>query len=922
MNAWNTPQTTAPVHQGLHVLFEAQAQQRPELTAVEDAGTSLSYAELNSRANQQAHRLRQLGVKPNTLVGLCVDRSLDMVVALLGILKAGGAYVPLDPTYPQNRLQFMLADAQVPVLITQAHLRERLPEYAGQMLIIDEERPSLDTLPATNLESDITGASLAYVIYTSGSTGRPKGVCLPHRALTNLLTWHMATLIGGARTLQFASLSFDASIHEMFAAWASGGTLVLVPEPLRQDLARLAHFLVEQRLEKVILPVAVLQQLSEIYLNGGSTPATLREVITTGEQLRITDAVRALFERLPQCSLHNHYGPSETHVVTAYTLAGSPVAWPTRPPIGSPITNTQLYVLDPQMQLVPGGEPGELYIGGMSLADGYLNRPELTVERFIPNPFTTTDDRRLTTDDGTAASGGRWSVVDGRLYKTGDLVRKLPDGELEFIERIDHQVKVRGFRVEPGEIESVLERHPDVRSAVVVPQAAPSGEQRLVAYVVPSVERSPTIGGRKRHVLPNGMALAYINVSEADALYDVIFAERRYSQYGLSIEDGACVFDVGGNMGMFTVFAAQEANDVQVYAFEPNPTMSEILRLNAQLYGSNAIVYDKGLGDAEKIAPFSFYREVSTFSGFYAEPTEEAKNYRQLVTNLADQQAIQSLDSVMSGRFKAETILCQLTTVSQVVREHNLHRIDYLKINVEKSELDVLAGIGAEDWPKIQKLFVEVHETSGQVEQVKRLLEEQGFQVAVDQAGTFQQTNIFQLYGTRPGANGSPKPAGTPARSYKPPITIDDLRRFLAEQLPDHMIPAAYVFLETLPLTPNGKVDLRALPAPTTARPNLTSPMVHPRTPLERTLATLWSEVLGIEEIGAEDNFFQLGGHSLLGTQVLSRVHQIFGVELILHDLFDHPTISRLAQHIDSSRAFTMISSQDASGAKREEIDL
>lgn len=898
MKGWSVTQQAFLINRGVHHMFEAQVQRTPETVAVAFKDQTLTYAELDRRANQLSQRLRELGVGPNTLVGLCVERSLEMTIALLGIWKAGGAYVSLDPTYPISRLQFMLADAKAPVLLIQDHLRKRLPEHGAYVIAIDAEQTALEKMPDVNLETAVTGANLAYVIYTSGSTGQPKGVCLPHRTLTNLLTWHLENLSGGMRTLQFASLSFDASIHEMFAAWASGGTLVLVPEPLRRDIGGLAEFLIEQQLEKVILPVTVLQQLAEIYQSRACAPSMLREIISTGEQLRITGAVRTLFKQVPQCSLHNHYGPSETHVVTAYTLAGSPQDWPTKPPIGTPITNTQLYVLDAQMQSVTEGQPGELYVGGASLADGYLNRPELTAEKFVTYP----------------------GLLSERVYRTGDLVRSLADGTLEFIGRIDQQVKVRGFRVEPGEIEAVLAHHPDICSTVVVAQATVSSAQHLVAYVVPTIERSPTLGGRRRHTLPNGMSMTYINTSEADALYEVIFSERRYSRYGLSINPGDCVFDVGGNMGMFTVFASQEADDVKIYTFEPNPTLSEVLRLNAQIYGSDVVLYDKGLSNTEKTAPFSFYREVSTFSGFYANPDEEAQNYRQLVTNLADQYAIQLLDTVMAGRFKAENIQCQLTTISHVIREHSIDRIDYLKINVEKSELDVLVGIANEDWSKIQKIFVEVHETDGQTEQIKCMLKDQGFNVVMDQVDTFQHTNIFQLYATRPHTSGTETATDGPARSYKPLISVDEVRGFLAERMPDYMVPATYVFLEALPLTLNGKVDVQALPTPTTARLNLSSP--PPRTPLERTLVDIWSDVLGIEEIGAHDDFFQLGGHSLLGTQVLSRIRQTFGVEMTLHVLFEWPTIAGLAEHINRLQTLSSISNPDTAGEEREAFDL
>jgi amino acid adenylation domain-containing protein len=307
-------------------------------------------------------------------------------------------------------------------------------------------------------------AHLGYVIFTSGSTGRPKGIGLPQAALVNLIHWHLDTLLCGARTLQFASLSFDASCHEMFACWASGGTLVLIAESLRRDARGLAALCVDERIEKAILPVLVLQQLAEIYAEPGAELPAWREMTTTGEQMQISPAVVELFERLPDCRLHNHYGPSESHVATAFSLGREPRAWVTHPPVGKPLANCRVELLGPGLDRVPRGAPGELYIGGVCLARGYLGRPELTAERFVPDP---------------------WSRVAGeRLYKTGDLSRHRPGGDIEYLGRLDHQVKIRGFRVEPAEVEAALAGHPALVETVVVPLAAPEGGKRLVAYMV------------------------------------------------------------------------------------------------------------------------------------------------------------------------------------------------------------------------------------------------------------------------------------------------------------------------------------------------------------------------------------------------------------------------------------------------------
>jgi amino acid adenylation domain-containing protein/non-ribosomal peptide synthase protein (TIGR01720 family) len=473
----------------IHELFEAQAGKTPEAVALTFDPTGagdqqFTYRQLNARANQLAHYLRKQGVGPDVLVGICMERSPEMIVGLLGILKAGGAYVPLDPEYPKERLGFMLADSRATVLLTQTHLQDNLPPSQARMICLDRDWPRIASESKADCSSGVTGENPAYIIYTSGSTGRPKGVIMCHQPLVNLMNWQLSnSTVARAKTLQFTSLSFDVSCQEMFATWSAGGTLVLVSETLRRDSYSLLDFIAAQGVERIFLPFVALQHLAEVAQDATQTSVHLREIITAGEALRITPPIANWLNKLKGCVLYNQYGPSETHVVTAFTLQGQPETWDVFPPIGRPISNTQIYLLDARLQPAPIGVPGELYIGGAGLARGYLNRPELTAEKFIPNPFSPPPS--VKSPMGGAGGGG-----GDRLYKTGDLARYLADGNIEFLGRMDHQVKVRGFRIELGEIEAVLSRHPSVRDAVVVvredspgnPQAGAG--KRLVAYVV------------------------------------------------------------------------------------------------------------------------------------------------------------------------------------------------------------------------------------------------------------------------------------------------------------------------------------------------------------------------------------------------------------------------------------------------------
>lgn len=469
----------------IHELFEEQVERTPEAVAVEYEGKSLTYAQLNGKANQLARYLREKGVRPDELVGICVERGLEMVVGLLGILKAGGAYLPLDPNYPRERLQHMLEDAVPQVVLTQEKLRTMLPATQAEMIVLDAKLREISTSVDANLPSAELGLSawhLVYVIYTSGSTGRPKGTAMAHRSMVNLIEWHRQSFPAneGKRVLQFAALSFDVAFQETFSTLCTGGSLVMLDEWVRRDVRALTEILNTYAIERLFVPPLMLQSLAEYFKTMGAIPRSLKDVITAGEQLRISPEIAGFFEQLKGCRLHNHYGPTETHVVTALTLTGDPGEWPALPSIGRPISNTQMYVLDGQLQPVPIGVAGEIYIGGANIARGYLNRPELTTERFLHDPFSTD--------------------AQGHIYKTGDLGRWRADGTLEYLGRNDDQVKIRGFRIELGEIESHLARHDQVKEAAVVAREDVPGEKRLVAYITRRHENGLGIEELRAHL--------------------------------------------------------------------------------------------------------------------------------------------------------------------------------------------------------------------------------------------------------------------------------------------------------------------------------------------------------------------------------------------------------------------------------------
>ena len=440
----------------VHELFEEQAESTPDAVAIVHGNQKLSYQALNERANKLAHHLLSLGVGPEARVGICVERSIEMVVGLLGIFKAGAAYVPLDPQYPQHRLSFMMEDADVSVLLTQQSLLERLIELKREATAcLDSDWPQIAQQSSENPATKVTAGNLAYLIYTSGSTGLPKGVAITHRSTLAMLCWSLERFRSSALSSVLASTSicFDISVFELFAPLSCGGNVVLVRDVL--ELIELPPA------QSVSLVNTVPSAFTEL-LRAGALPSSVEVVNLAGEALA-GKLAQAAYQQDGVREVYNLYGPSED---TTYSMCALvPKGEQEEPTIGKAITNTQVYLLDSRLQLVPVGIPGELYIGGAGLARGYWKRAELTAEKFIPSPYS--------------------EVGGARLYRTGDLAKYRADGEIEFIGRIDEQVKLRGYRIELGEIESVLNGHPAVAGSVVMARVdAGNTDQRLLAYVV------------------------------------------------------------------------------------------------------------------------------------------------------------------------------------------------------------------------------------------------------------------------------------------------------------------------------------------------------------------------------------------------------------------------------------------------------
>ena len=946
---------------------------------------SLSYHELNARANQLAHYLQSIGVAPDTLVCLCLERSIDIVVGILAILKAGGAYLPLDPTYPAERLAFMVDDAAPLVILTasRSNLLSSLPHasHGAQVISLDAESdpPSQSFLPSRTQDQDKrwTGAShatanpsnsvttdnLAYVIYTSGSTGKPKGVLVTHRGIPNLAQTQIRAfgVTSESRVLQFASPNFDASVSELMMALCVGAELHLAPRHSLLPGPGFVRLLEEQAITHVTLPPSLLARLPEAAL-----PA-LEGLIVAGEACPPNLVAKWARGR----RVFNAYGPTEATVcATIAEIKHSDTIGMKSVPIGRPIDNVQVYILDVHGQPVPVGTPGELYIGGIGLAKGYLNRPQLTAEKFIANPLLNESDNE---SDLTAHAPV--------LYKTGDSVRWRPDGQIEFLGRIDNQVKVRGFRIELDEIRAVVNQHAALQDSAVIVRENEGGEKYITAYVVP----------RPQETVASGIEL-WPSVTGFDVLDDLMYYamthdEKRLNSYKVALRQavpGKTVLEIGtGKDAIVAIFCAQ-VGAKKVYAIDIDEKVCRAAQARIEALGLTDTI-EVIHGDATQITlPEQVDVCVSEIIGSIGGsegaipilnsahrflkpdgvmiPTRSVSKI--VAVTLPDEVRLNPTFSQQAAHYTQKIFeqvgypfdlrLCirQFPLENRLSSEDIFENLEFSQwINPEECH-HIQLTIEKDGWLDGFLVWLNLHTSENEVMNVlegdysllpvylptfePRVAVSQGDLIHAQCIRTLAENQLnpdYVLKGRLVKTDGSEIEFGHESYHYRKrykqtpfyqrlfaqgiPVTpvaseehaqakqeiIASVRKFLQQRLPEYMIPTHLMELTALPISPNGKLDRRLLPDPIKQMHSQAQRVIAlPQSEIERQIASVWQEVLKLEQVGIHDTFFDLGGQSLLMMDVYTKLQEKWQFTLEITDLFEHPTIHALAQYITQQK--------------------
>ncbi len=907
---WNKTNRDYPKNKCIHELFIEQVNAAPNDIAVVFGEKALTYKELDQKSNQLAHYLVKSGVHRNDRVAICIQPSLEMIIGLYAVLKSGAGYIPIDAKYPTDRIKFMLEDSKPALLITKGTLAGPFENTEIKTLYVDETWSEIEKeSQICPVIDEISTSNLAYIIYTSGSTGEPKGSAVYQGGWTNLLIWFIKqfNFTKEDKVLLVSSFSFDLTQKNLFAPLLVGGQLH-IRDAEHYEPAAITSYIYNQQITSLnCTPSAFYPLIDDNIEELQSRLVSLRCLFLGGEPISMARLKNWIESGTCNAEIYNTYGPTEcTDICSSYKIDKQKDIYKSSVPVGTPIYNTQLYILNQDNEAVPAGIAGELCISGDGVGMGYINDEELTRDKFIKHP----------------CNDNKGSL----LYKTGDLAYYLPDGNIQYIGRADNQVKIRGFRIELGEIEKRLNLHKGVQEAAVVVNEGPTGDKRLIAYILPhhqnafvvrkllEMKNNQAESGHSLYETNNGMTIFHLNRSETEFIYREIFEEKIYLKNGITLTDNCTILDIGANIGMFSLFVSTICKNADIYAFEPIKPIFNVLQQNVELYALDRVkAFEVGLSDSRRKEDITFYPNVSIMSGRYADDEED---HDSIKTAILHEQKLNSsgvvlteseIDELVKERLKKEVYQCQLDTISNIITDNNIETVDLLKIDVEKSEMDILEGIDKKDWAKIKQIILEVHDHQGRLEQICNILETNGFAVTAEKDSKLEDNDIYNVYAIHTSserlleeAAAAKEQEDTEYLYNSISVLTEDIKQWLSDKLPEYMLPQKLILLNKFPLSPNGKVDRQALSKLDISLFDEDDSYVAPSSEMEIEMEKIWAQVLDMKKVSVEDNFTQLGGYSLLATAIISKVRKKYNVEIPIYLFFENATIRKFVQLIES----------------------
>ena len=877
-------------------VFKNQVAANSKQLAVSDDNDSLTYEDLDKRSDEVASFLMEKGIKEGDRVAILMERTVAPVITILGILKTGAVYVPLATGHPTDRINNLLERSNAKIVVYSGqrdvtHLTKQVVCYHYSIL-----KPT-GTQPVKPLR--ITADAPAYIIYTSGSTGLPKGVLGSHGNVLNLVAGLQKAVYAGLAGFQHVSMvapfEFDASIQQLFGSLLQGHHLHIVPATVRMDGAALVSYYLSNN---ITLADGTPSHL-RLMLEGTKEPIALERLsmLIAGE-LFPRELALAFYDHFgTACTLYNLYGPTEACVDSTYhRIEYSALVTRSVLSIGRPLFNQTMYVLDTFGAPQPAGVPGELYIGGFGVTLGYVGASASEEARFEADRF----------------------LGSGMMYRTGDVARWNAEGQLEYMGRMDRQVKLRGYRIELGEVESVLNGYEGLSRSVVVAEEGTTGEKQLNSYLVVDPLEYPVLSqlvkmecekeGTGDYVeLPNGLPMYYIDDKDIHNIYKEVFEEEIYLQEGIILSPGDTIIDIGANIGMFSLFSHLATEKAcAIHAIEPITEIREVLKKNVRLHRIETKVHPYGMGEKEGASEFTFYPHSPAMSGRYGDTEKEKELLHQVIQNKHNAELSKDqVEEVTRAKLIGKIQTCIIRTLSSIIEEEKLEKIDLLKIDAEKSELDVLSGIKEEHWQLIKQIVIEVHAEGNRIEEVKTILEAKGFELGIVQDTNYGETGLYNIYGKKSFVHPqNDETTGSKIQKEDYGITrfITSLKKHLENTLPGYMIPVDFKLIDTIPLKANGKLDLQQLKEKKGV--TLKRYQEEPKAvdPLELAVKEIWEELLGKEDFNRDESFFTIGGNSIKAIQLCARIFKKMGLKIHLSELFKKSTIAELTQVLKEKR--------------------